>query len=79
MTWIVGIDDLGYSRMLPVPLTTIHQPCREIGQVAMAAMCEPIEHPDMPTRDILLGCGLVVGESCGARSTDRPSRLAKPE
>jgi GntR family transcriptional regulator, arabinose operon transcriptional repressor len=63
---VVGIDDLGYSRLLPVPLTTIHQPCREIGQAAMAVMCDRFDQPDMPTRDILLNSKLVIRQSCGA-------------
>jgi GntR family transcriptional regulator, arabinose operon transcriptional repressor len=62
---IVGIDDVEYAKLLPVPLTTIHQPCREIGQAAMAAMLERIERPGMTTRDILLDCELVVRRSCG--------------
>ncbi len=64
---IVGIDDVEYASLLPVPLTTIHQPGREIGQAAMAAMLDRIEHPNMLTRDVLLDCRLVVRESCGAR------------
>src|SRR5258708_35691045 len=35
---IVGIDDVEYASLLPVPLTTVHQPCLEIGAAAMAAM-----------------------------------------
>jgi GntR family transcriptional regulator, arabinose operon transcriptional repressor len=62
---IVGIDDLEYAKLLPVPLTTIHQPCREIGQAAMAVMLERIEQPGMTTRDVLLDCELVVRRSCG--------------
>ena len=63
---IVGIDDVEYAKLLPVPLTTIHQPCREIGQAAMTAMLDRIEHPEMLTRDILLDCKLVVRQSCGS-------------
>ena len=63
---IAGIDDVGYATLLPVPLTTMHQPCREIGMAAMTAMLERITRPDMPVRDILLECPLVVRESCGA-------------
>jgi DNA-binding LacI/PurR family transcriptional regulator len=62
---IVGIDDVEYAKLLPVPLTTIHQPCREIGQAAMAAMLDRIEHPGMLARDILLDCKLIVRASCG--------------
>ena len=28
---IVGIDDVHYASLLPVPLTTLRQPCRDIG------------------------------------------------
>ena len=63
---VAGFDDVKYARLLPVPLTTIHQPCRNIGEAAMAAMLERVSRPDMPARDILLGCKLVVRDSCGA-------------
>jgi GntR family transcriptional regulator, arabinose operon transcriptional repressor len=63
---IVGIDDVEYAKLLPVPLTTIHQPCREIGHAAMAAMFERIKHPNMLARDILLDCELVIRSSCGS-------------
>jgi DNA-binding LacI/PurR family transcriptional regulator len=57
---VVGIDDVEYATLLPVPLTTVHQPCREIGEAAMAAMLARIEQPKMLVRDILLECHLVV-------------------
>jgi GntR family transcriptional regulator, arabinose operon transcriptional repressor len=50
---IVGIDDVEYANLLPFPLTTVHQPCREIGVAAMAAMLERVTNPDMPVRDTL--------------------------
>jgi GntR family transcriptional regulator, arabinose operon transcriptional repressor len=62
---IVGIDDVEYASLLPVPLTTVHQPCKEIGVAAVAAMLERVAAPDMPIRDILLDCTLVVRDSCG--------------
>ena len=52
---IVGIDDVKYARLLPVPLTTLHQPCRDIGRMAMAVMLDRIANPDLPPRDVLLG------------------------
>jgi GntR family transcriptional regulator, arabinose operon transcriptional repressor len=63
---IAGIDDVEYANLLPIPLTTVHQPCREIGIAAMAAMLERVTNPDMPIRDILLDCKLVIRDSCGA-------------
>ena len=64
---IVGIDDVEYASLLPVPLTTVHQPCKEIGVAAVAAMLERVAAPDMPIRDILLDCTLVVRDSCGQK------------
>lgn len=63
---IVGIDDVKYASLLPVPLTTMHQSCSAIGVIAMATMLERLTHPDLPTRDILLSTRLVVRRSCGA-------------
>ena len=62
---IVGIDDVNYAPLLPVPLTTVHQPCREIGEAALRVMLERLERPKMAARDVLLDCALVVRESCG--------------
>jgi GntR family transcriptional regulator of arabinose operon len=64
---IVGFDDVQYANLLPVPLTTIHQPCHDIGVSAAAAMLERLSSPRIPTREILLDCRLVVRDSCGAR------------
>ena len=64
---IVGIDDAEYAKLLPVPLTTLRQPSRQIGDAALAAMLERVARRDLPTRDILLHCELIVRDSCGAR------------
>ncbi len=66
---IVGIDDVEYASLMPVPLTTVHQPCREIGEAAMAAMLDRIARPNGFVMDILIECSLVVRASCGARIT----------
>lgn len=62
---IVGVDDVKYAHLLSIPLTTMHQPCVEIGRVAMATMLSRLENPDFPARDVLLSCRLVVRQSCG--------------
>ncbi len=64
---IVGIDDLPFAGLLPVPLTTVRQPCREMGLTAMAVMLERLAHPNLPTRDVLLASHIIVRESCGAK------------
>jgi DNA-binding LacI/PurR family transcriptional regulator len=63
---IVGMDDVRYASLLPVPLTTIHQDCAGIGVAAMATMLQRIEHPELPIRDVLVPFRLVVRRSCGA-------------
>ena len=67
---IVGFDDVKYSRLLPVPLTTQHQPCKDIGRTALAVMLERISTPDLPARDVLLGCKLIVRKSCGGQPAE---------
>ena len=62
---MVGINDVKYASFLPVPLTTLHQPCQQIGSAAMSAMLDRLENPAAPTRDVLLDCELVVRQSCG--------------
>jgi GntR family transcriptional regulator, arabinose operon transcriptional repressor len=64
---LVGIDDVNYANLLPVPLTTVHQPCREIGETALKVMLERLDRPQLPARDILLNCELVIRVSCGSR------------
>ena len=63
---IVGIDDVTYASLLPIPLTTVRQPCRLIGETALRVMLERIEQPRLPARNVLLDCSLVIRESCGA-------------
>ncbi len=65
---VVGIDDVEYAKHLPVPLTTLRQPTRQIGDAALAAMLERVARTHLPTRDILLNCELIVRDSCGANA-----------
>ena len=65
---MVGIDDVEFASLLPVPLTTLRQPTREIGDAALGAMLQRVARKDLPARDILLDFRLIVRESCGARS-----------
>ena len=65
---LVGIDDVDYASLLPVPLTTVKQPTREIGAAAVAAMLERVRRPSLTPRDILLDGTLVVRASCGEKA-----------
>jgi GntR family transcriptional regulator, arabinose operon transcriptional repressor len=63
---VVGFDDVRYAELLRPSLTTIHQPCMDIGTIAMQVMLERIENPTFPPRDILAQPTLIVRQSCGA-------------
>lgn len=63
---LVGIDDVEYASLLPVPLTTLRQPTQQIGDAALALMLERIARPNLPARDTRLPCELIIRESCGA-------------
>jgi GntR family transcriptional regulator, arabinose operon transcriptional repressor len=63
---IAAFDDVRYAELLPVPLTTLHQPCSEIGAAAIAAMLDRIANPSLPPRSILLNGQIVIRQSCGA-------------
>jgi LacI family transcriptional regulator len=66
---LVGFDDVRYATLLATPLTTIHQPCRDIAVAAMRAMQDRIAESALPVRSHLLTSTLVLGESCGTYRT----------
>jgi len=70
---IVGMDDVRYASLLPVPLTTIHQDCAGIGAVAMATMMERLARPKLPIRDVLVPVKIVVRRSCGVHLDQKPN------
>jgi GntR family transcriptional regulator of arabinose operon len=68
---VAGFDDVRYAELLHPSLTTIHQPCTEIGTIAMQVMLERIENPKLPPRDILVHSTLVVRQSCGIKEGNK--------
>lgn len=60
---VTGMDDVRYASLLQTPLTTIHQPCQELGAVALSAMLDRIANPTMPARDYLVDFKLIVRQS----------------
>lgn len=64
---LVGFDDVSYAKFLPVPLTTIHQNCQQIGEAAIELMLDRMENPARPGIDLLVPFELVVRESCGTQ------------
>ena len=60
---MVGFDDTGYAELLPVPLTSVRQPCRAIGLSCMDALLGRLAHPELPARRIFLPGVLAVRAS----------------
>jgi DNA-binding LacI/PurR family transcriptional regulator len=60
---IAGLDDVKYARLLQTPLTTIQQPCQEIGSVALLAMLDRIARPSALARDVRVDFQLKVRKS----------------
>lgn len=58
-----SFDDANYAKLLSPALTTIQQPCLQIGAVAVQAMFQRIKEPQTPPREILLDAPLIVRES----------------
>ena len=68
---VVGVGDVKYASALSVPLTTIRQPCIEIGMTAVELMLQRIANPALPPRNVLLDFELITRESCGSRLAQR--------
>jgi LacI family transcriptional regulator len=68
---LAGFDDVSFAALLPVPLTTIRQPCRDIGAACVDTMIGRLRHPELPARTILLRGELVVRQSTAAASVAR--------
>jgi DNA-binding LacI/PurR family transcriptional regulator len=62
---IAGFDDVKYAQLARVPLTTVRQPCRALGDVALRTMIERIANPWMAPRTITVAATLCVRESTG--------------
>lgn len=65
---VTGFDDVVYSQLLPVGLTTVAQPFEAIARAAVRRLAERIADPGLDTVEILLPPSLVVRASTGAPS-----------
>lgn len=62
---LVGFDDLPAATQRHPSLTTIRQPIRRIGALAVDTLIDIINNPTEPPRRIVLPTELVIRESCG--------------
>jgi len=70
---IAGVDDVRYAKLLTPSLTTMRQPCAELGTTAVATMLSRLHNPHAPARRILLRAQLVERMSTSLRSTGSAS------
>jgi LacI family transcriptional regulator len=66
---IVGLDDVRYSQFLPIPITTLQQPCRSIGLQAADLMVRRLNHDIHPPRRILFDTRLIIRTSSQVAAT----------
>ncbi|MBE2198624.1 MAG: LacI family DNA-binding transcriptional regulator [Anaerolinea sp.] len=62
---LVGYDDLPTAVHTTPPLTTIRQPIKRAGALAVTTLLDILQHGAEPARRIVLPTELVIRESCG--------------
>lgn len=62
---VVGFDDMPDASRTNPPLTTIRQPTRQMGALAVNTLIDIIQNPGEHKRHIILPIELVIRESCG--------------
>ncbi len=60
---LAGFDDVQIAALLTPPLTTIHQPCREIGAKAFSLLLRRMRNPQSSALEVFLPAPLVVRAS----------------
>lgn len=60
---IIGFDNIEYAEYMRPKLTTVSQPIREIGEVAVKTLVRLINGENIEEKDIYLSAGIVVRES----------------
>ncbi len=62
---IVGFDDIPEAEWIRPALTTVRQPLREMGRLAVEMLIDRIKYPERPTRRVELDTKLVERDTCG--------------
>ena len=62
---LVGFDDLDQTTMIFPELTTVRQPCVEMGMRAAEILIDQLEHENEEPEHVILPTTLVIRASCG--------------
>jgi LacI family transcriptional regulator len=63
---IIGFDDLPGSAIADPPLTTIRQPIRRLGALAVETLIDILTNGPQPLRQVIMTTQLVMRDSCGS-------------
>ncbi len=63
---LAGFDDLPFASLTVPPLTTVRQPIKRIGILAVETLLDIIEYGPTPTRRLVMPTELIIRASCGA-------------
>ena len=77
---VAGFDDVNYATISSPTLTTAHQPCNELADLAFEMLMARIAKPDLPIRETFLDAPLVIRETTrtmGGRLVPKPPRTGK--
>ncbi|USY54955.1 LacI family transcriptional regulator [Bacillus sp. 1780r2a1] len=61
---VIGFDNIFFSRLARVPLTTIDGQLNDLGREAVQLLLQRIENKEQPLQQIMLHPSLIVRESC---------------
>ena len=61
---VIGYDDIPLASYANPRLTTIAQPARELGHLAVERLLERFDNPDAPARHEMLPVSLIKRDSC---------------
>ena len=64
---VAGFDDVNYATISAPALTTAHQPCNELADLAFEMLMSRIDNPDAPPRETFLSAPLVVRDSTASK------------
>jgi LacI family transcriptional regulator len=62
---LMGFDDIQPDRTIPLGISSVRQPARELGQRAVALLNDRVTSPDEPHRHEWLSTQLIIRTSCG--------------
>jgi LacI family transcriptional regulator len=65
---IIGFDDIDFAAATVVPLSSIRQPSRLIGQTALGILLEESDDPELAPRQVVFQPELVIRDSTAPRS-----------